>query len=69
MAKYFFAPIDGKSSKYHWAVVLLSLLVFSWFVATVIRFKLGFWITGLNHSITWGGSEVQIGRVSCRERV
>jgi molybdopterin-containing oxidoreductase family membrane subunit len=58
VAKYFFAQIEGRSSKYHWAVALLSLLVFAWFIATVIRFKLGFWVTGLNHSITWGGSEV-----------
>jgi molybdopterin-containing oxidoreductase family membrane subunit len=58
VAKYYFATIEGKSSKYHWAVALLALLVLGWFVATIIRFKLGFWITGLNHSITWGGSEV-----------
>jgi molybdopterin-containing oxidoreductase family membrane subunit len=58
VAKYYFAAIEGKSKKYHWAVAILSLLVFGWFVATIIRFKLGFWITGLNHSITWGGSEV-----------
>ena len=58
MAKYYFASIEGKSPWYNFAVVVLSLLVFGWLVATVVRFLEGFWITGLNHSITWGGSEV-----------
>lgn len=58
MANYYFATIDGKSSKYKVAVVFLGLLVLAWLAASYIRFIYGFYITGLNHSITWGGSEV-----------
>ncbi len=58
MAKYYFESIKGKSPWYNFAVAVLALLVFGWLIATIIRFYAGFWITGLNHSITWGGSEV-----------
>lgn len=58
MANYYFSTIDGKSSKYKVAVVCLGILVLAWLTASYIRFTYGFYITGLNHSITWGGEEV-----------
>lgn len=40
------------------AVTILALLVLGWLVASYIRFRYGFYITGLSHAITWGGEEV-----------
>ena len=58
MAKYYFATIDGKSGRYRLGVALLGLLVLGWVIASYIRFIKGFYVTGLNHAITWGGAEV-----------
>lgn len=58
MANYYFATIDGKSAKYWWGVGVLAALVVGWLAASAFRFFYGFYITGLNHEVVWGGEEV-----------
>ena len=58
MAKYYFAPIEGKTPKYYWTVGILGTLVLGWLVASYVRFIEGMYITGMSHSVTWAGAKV-----------
>jgi molybdopterin-containing oxidoreductase family membrane subunit len=58
LAKYYFSTIEGKSPRYWTGVVVLALLAGGWLIASAVRYFMGFYISGLSSSVTWGGAKV-----------
>jgi molybdopterin-containing oxidoreductase family membrane subunit len=58
VAKYYFATIEGKSPKYIAGVLITGALMLGWLIASYIRVVKGYYLTGLSHSVAWGGAKV-----------
>ncbi|RJQ47455.1 MAG: hypothetical protein C4534_01085 [Gaiellales bacterium] len=58
MAKYYFATIRGKSAGYYAAVTALAVVASFWLIGSIVRFLMGYYITGMSHSVTWSADKV-----------
>lgn len=58
MAKYYFSTIRGKSTGYYTAVTVLALVASFWLMGSIFRFVMGYYITGMSHSVTWSADKV-----------
>lgn len=58
MAKYYFAKVEAKGAKYYWAMSILGALILAWLAASYVRFVGGYYLTGLNHTVTWAAPKV-----------